>query len=81
MEIFASECHISKMLARQKAILSLRVHDSERGNLSFFVITRSKMTFRLLDRVIQFIFSWIYPKGHFARLCGNDEFILEIISA
>jgi hypothetical protein len=74
MENFASECHISKMLARQKAILSLRVHDSERGNLSSFVITR-------LDRVIQFVFSWIYPKGHFARLRGNDEFILEIISA
>jgi hypothetical protein len=32
IKFFASECHISKMLARQKAILSWRVHDSEGGN-------------------------------------------------
>jgi len=49
IKFFASECHISKLLARQKAILSLRVHDSERDNLSIFVITR-------LDLVIQYLF-------------------------
>jgi hypothetical protein len=40
IKFFASECHISKILARQKAILSLRVHDSERGNLSYICHSR-----------------------------------------
>jgi hypothetical protein len=35
IKFFASECHISKLLARQKAIMSLRVHDSARGNLNY----------------------------------------------